>query len=140
MVRAVRRRLGRRAVIAGPDLLLPVATLFERAGGHARGMLLSATVVPERARGRDSAAAVYATVATDVALDAIARSDGTRASVARAVRATDDRRTPIGPIAFTKRGDLRRPPIALLRVLRGGGSDEILSKDGDELIRVARRR
>jgi ABC-type branched-subunit amino acid transport system substrate-binding protein len=64
-------------------------------------------------------------------------STAARRPIARAVRATDRQRSAIGPISFTESGDLRRPRVALLRVRHGGGSDELLSTEGADVIRIA---
>jgi DNA-binding SARP family transcriptional activator len=110
---AILRRLAPRiGVLAGPDLLLPVASLYASSDGAARGMLLSATL--------PHGPVAAATEATEIVLGAIARSDGTRRSVARALLATH-------------RSDA---PVGILRVRRGGGSDERLSTEGAELLRL----
>jgi DNA-binding SARP family transcriptional activator len=105
--------------LAGPDLLLPVGSLYRDSAGTARGMLLTTTF----ARGGPLH---YATDATEVALDAIARSDGTRRSVAAELQRS--RR-------FTASGDLADASVALLEV-RHGGSRRLLSTDGARRIGV----
>src|SRR6185295_3499779 len=112
-----------KVTIAGNDTLLPVASLFADAGRSARGTLIAVGWLPVSAMppagralaadladgGRASRAhpfAVYAARATEVALDAIARSDGSRRSVARALLRTDMRGGPLGPTSFDARGDL----------------------------------
>jgi len=155
VVRALRRSLDDEVTLAGPDLLLPVAGLFDGAGAAAGGVLISATVAPleamppegralARALSRASGgapvppAAVYGAQAMEVALDAIARSDGSRASVARALRSTDLRNAPLGPVAFDTRGDLRHARVAVVEARHRGGSRELLSTAGAELVRVYR--
>jgi ABC-type branched-subunit amino acid transport system substrate-binding protein len=71
-------------------------------------------------------------------MDAIARSDGSRASVARALLATRLQDGAVGPVAFDSRGDLSSPPVALLRLVRGGGSRAVASTEGADLITVHR--
>ena len=116
------RALARRGIrLAGPDLVLPVAGLMAATHGAARGMLLSTTMLPRPAA---NPAPGYAARATRVVLDAIAASDGTRASVARAVR----RHFAAHPSA----------PVAIQVVRRGGGSQERLATEGAELLRVRR--
>lgn len=111
---ALLRRLPGGARLAGPDLLLPVGGLYADSRGAARGMLLTTTFA---ARG---GAPALAARAAELALDAVARSDGTRASVAAVLRRL--RR-------FDADGDLARAPVALLEVRRGGSRD-LLSTDG----------
>ena len=57
-------------------------------------------------------------------LDAIARSDGTRASVVRELFATR-RRGLLGDIAFDDNGDVRDAPVTILRIKRGERSVEV---------------
>lgn len=61
-------------------------------------------------------AAAYAGAATSVLLDAIARSDGARSSVDRALFATNLPNSPIGPITFNADGDAVAAPITIYRV------------------------
>ncbi len=51
-------------------------------------------------------------------LDAIARSDGTRADVTRALAATRLDDGPFGPIAFNRRGEVLRNRISFGRAVR----------------------
>jgi ABC-type branched-subunit amino acid transport system substrate-binding protein len=55
-----------------------------------------------------------------VLLDAIARSDGTRASVLRQLHATDIRDGLVGPIRFDHGGDVVDGPVTILRLQHGG--------------------
>jgi branched-chain amino acid transport system substrate-binding protein len=64
-----------------------------------------------------SAEAVYAAAATEVLLDAIARSDGSRASVTRALLATDLRSGLTGDVRFDRDGDVRPSPFYVFRLL-----------------------
>jgi branched-chain amino acid transport system substrate-binding protein len=129
---AIRAVAGRARILAGPDLLLPVASLYAASRGAARGMLLSTTLPP--VHGRPGPVA-YAAEATEVALAAIARSDGSRRSVARALLATA-RDGPTGHVAFTAGGERRDAPVGIVAVRRGGGSQERLSTEGAELLRL----
>ncbi len=69
-------------------------------------------------RGPDLGAS-YGAQAADILLDAIARSDGTRASVTSEVRSTDIRNGILGDIAFDPKGDLVEAPITVLRMAGG---------------------
>lgn len=64
--------------------------------------------------------AAYAGAATSVLLDAIARSDGARTSVDRALFAPSLRSSPVGPIGFTADGDAVAAPITILSGRRHG--------------------
>jgi ABC-type branched-subunit amino acid transport system substrate-binding protein len=81
--------------------------------------------------------AVYAAQATEVMLDAIARSDGTRASVIDAMFRTRLQDSLIGDIAFDRRGDAVAAPVTVLRVVGGGSSaNSIASVEGATVERV----
>ena len=95
---ALRRALGPDVDLLVPDGFTPTPLLAKQAGGAARGVFLAVTgLTPESlpAEGRRfvrafattlpgveiEPTAVYGAAAADVVLDAIARSDGSRASV-----------------------------------------------------------
>ena len=152
LVRALRKRLGDRVELLGIDGLLPVSALWAHAGAAARGVVLAAAgtaieglpAAGQRfadafaaAHGGQPAepAAVAAAAATEVLLDAIRRSDGTRAGVAKALLATRVDGV-LGPIGFDGRGDLVPATITLARVERGGGADIAGSTEGARIERV----
>jgi branched-chain amino acid transport system substrate-binding protein len=62
---------------------------------------------------------VYGAQAADVLLDAIARSDGTRASVTRALLRTRVRNGLIGSFSFTPTGDTTAGSVTIIRVEHG---------------------
>ena len=124
IVRAVRRALPD-VTIAGGEGLLPVSSLFRRAGDAARGTLIASPFVPD---GRVPPA-TYAAEAAEIVLDAIARSDGTRAGVAAAVRDAQQ---------FDEAGDRRDARFAIVRARRGGGSVVNGTTDGGEVVIVLR--
>jgi ABC-type branched-subunit amino acid transport system substrate-binding protein len=80
--------------------------------------------------------AVAAAQATDVMLDAIARSDGTRASVVRQLFSTRIEHGELGRIRFDARGDLRAAPVTILRVVGGGTVASIAGAGGTAVERV----
>ena len=104
--------------IAGNEALLPIGRLFDRAGAAATGVLIATGSRPSSA---PHPFADLATKATEAALTAIARSDGTRRSVARTLRAEPQ---------FDANGDLRRAPVTILRAARPGGSRQNMSLEG----------
>jgi YVTN family beta-propeller protein len=150
VVKELRARLGNSVLLLGDDGFLPVSGLFGSAGDAARGMLLASAGLPDerlpaegkhfvaelsatQAGRRVDEASVYAAQATGVMLDAIARSDGSRASVARALFATRIDRGLTGPARFDSNGDATYAPITILRARRGGGSDAIGSREGSTI-------
>jgi DNA-binding SARP family transcriptional activator/ABC-type branched-subunit amino acid transport system substrate-binding protein len=60
--------------------------------------------------------AIYGAQAAELMLDAIARSDGTRASVAAELRRTSVRDGLLGEVRFDRFGDLVDPPVSLYRL------------------------
>ena len=137
------------------DGLTPLPLLVDASGGAARGMFVSlggvvteslprggAEFVRRFARTQAGAevepSAVYAAQAADVVLDAIARSDGTRASVLDELFRTRVRDGLLGDFTFDRRGDITESPITILRLTNPGSSRTILSMEGGVVERVAR--
>jgi DNA-binding SARP family transcriptional activator/ABC-type branched-subunit amino acid transport system substrate-binding protein/DNA-binding beta-propeller fold protein YncE len=134
LVRALRKALGREAVLLAPDGFSVVPFLQRQAGAAARGMYVSVNGAPNSALGpagrrfvADFAAtqpggvvpsytAAYAGQAAEVLLDAIARSDGTRGSVARALYGASVPDGILGPFGIDRNGDATVNPITILRV------------------------
>jgi branched-chain amino acid transport system substrate-binding protein len=155
VIRDLRSTLGPDADIMGPDGLTPLPILAEQAGDAARGVLVSFAglvmegLPPEGAAFAERFAvtqeglavepsAVYAAQATEVVLDALARSDGTRASLLEALFATRIRDGLLGDFGFTPAGDITESPVSVLRVGDGRGSRRVASIEGGELERVMR--
>jgi branched-chain amino acid transport system substrate-binding protein len=63
--------------------------------------------------------AVYGAQVAETLLDAIGRSDGTRASVMRELFRTNDAGGLIGPVAFDERGDIRQGAVTVVRMTGG---------------------
>ena len=155
VVRALRAELGPEVDLMGPDGLTPMPLLARQAGPAAEGMLISlGGIVPEafppgaaawaRRFGRTQAglpvepSAIYAAQAAELALEAIGRSDGTRASILRELFATDVRGGLLGDFKFDARGDITESPVTVLRVTGRGGATRIQSAEGGEVVEVLR--
>ena len=153
VLRALRRELSARTVLVAPDGLLPVATLRLRAGAAARGVhitlpgLTVAGLPPAGRRfARELAAAapraavqpasIYAAQAMDLVLAALARSDGTRASVHRALAQVTVRRGLLGDVRLVAGGRAAAMPVTVVRVAGGRGSDALESTEGAQVERV----
>jgi branched-chain amino acid transport system substrate-binding protein len=153
VLRAVRRVLGPRAAIVAPDGFLPVATLSNQAGGAARdtyitlpGLTLSGLPRTGRRFARELAAtapraavqpaSIYAAQAAEMVLAALARSDGTRASVSSALPRIAPRDDLIGPVRLDTAGHAVAMPITIVRVRDGRGSDALQSTEGATVERV----
>jgi ABC-type branched-subunit amino acid transport system substrate-binding protein len=145
VIRALRARLGRRAQLIGSVGLLPVATLFKRAGPAARGVHVSFPGLHASQLGPGGQAfihafgasqggpvdqaTIYAAAAAELALAALARSDGTRHGVLAELRRTRSSEI-LGPVRFDRNGDASPRGVTIVRSLRPGGSDVLQSTDG----------
>ena len=144
VIRALRLRLGRRVELVGGDGLLPISGLFAVARAAARGVHISLPGLDPRHLGAVGRAfvrafgatrqepvdqtAVYAAAAAELALDAIARSDGTRAGVLAALRRPSANGI-LGALRIDAAGDAK-PVFTIFRAARPGGSDTIGSTEG----------
>jgi branched-chain amino acid transport system substrate-binding protein len=132
VVKALRARLGPDFVIMAGDAFIPARELLKEAGGDALGMYVSSTfaspdqLTPTGRRFvRDFARTqpvssippyvLESAQATEVLLHAIARSDGTRASVLEELRRVDVRDGILGSFRFDANGDKTPPAIAIYR-------------------------
>jgi ABC-type branched-subunit amino acid transport system substrate-binding protein/DNA-binding SARP family transcriptional activator len=155
VLRALRRALGNDPEILLSDGFTPTRLLLRLAGRAADGAYLSISGLTTEGlarRGRRFAAefgaslpgveiepsAIYTADATNVLLDAIARSEGTRTSVRDELFATSLANGLTGPIRFDRRGDTIAPPITILRVRRG--EDQLPAFPGTKIDRVVRSR
>jgi branched-chain amino acid transport system substrate-binding protein len=133
VVKALRARLGADFVIMTGDAFLPVHELFKGAGRDALGMYVSSTwVAPHRLTavgrtfvrnfaptqpGRSIRPFVLESAqAAEVLLEAIARSDGTRASVLKEVHAIEVNDGILGSFRFDANGDKTPGAITIYRV------------------------
>jgi branched-chain amino acid transport system substrate-binding protein len=152
---AVRHALPASVPVIGCDGLLPPTLLFEQAGPAATGTYASIKgLVNERLgpAGRTflrefgatqpgatvDVAAVYAAEATELLLDAIALSDGTRVSVSsklRDARVTDGL---LGSFAIDADGDPTPTPVTIVRLTHGGGANIVGGYEGAHVDRVLR--
>ncbi len=131
LLKALRARLGPRATIMAGDGFSAIPDVLERAGRAARGLYVATSELPPDAldltqagdrftRDFGSAAheefALHAAQATEVVLQAIARSDGTRASVLRELRAIRVKDGILGDFRFDRYGDITPAKITIFRV------------------------
>jgi DNA-binding SARP family transcriptional activator/ABC-type branched-subunit amino acid transport system substrate-binding protein len=131
LIRALRTTFGHRYPVIGTDYFQAGGqSIWQTAGGAvATGVYVSTFGVPNAqlpAAGRHflrafgsttpSWGAAYAAQATEVLLDAIARSNGTRTSVLQQLYKTDIPHGIVGPIRFDRYGDVVNGPITILRL------------------------
>jgi DNA-binding SARP family transcriptional activator/DNA-binding beta-propeller fold protein YncE/ABC-type branched-subunit amino acid transport system substrate-binding protein len=153
MLAALRRALPPSVPVIGCDGLLPVSLLFERAGPAARGTYVSIDGLVNERLGRAGrkflrdfsytqpgakvdVAAVYAAQAAELLLDAIARSDGTRASVSSELFKARVRDGLLGDIAIDAVGDPIPAPVTIVRLEHGGGTNVVASHEGARVVSV----
>jgi branched-chain amino acid transport system substrate-binding protein len=144
LVAALRAQLGPSFALIAPNPFTATGPVWQESHGAARGMYVTNAWVPAArlgARGRAFVRAFaatqrggpiysdmsYAAAATEVLLAAIARSDGTRAGVVRALAATRLSDGILGPVRFDRNGDRVEPPVPVLRLVgpRAAGTSRV---------------
>jgi ABC-type branched-subunit amino acid transport system substrate-binding protein len=154
LIRDLRAVLGPRVAFIANDGFLVLDELIEAAGAAANGLYISTYGIPdgelppagkrfleefEAAREGDPAppfTATYGAQAAEILLDAIARSDGTRASVTRELRRTKIDGGILGDIRFDKNGDLVEGPVTIFRVVGNRRDDFLPGYEGAVVDRV----
>ena len=153
LVKELRAQLGARVRLVVPDGFLPTSDLFRALGPTAQSLYVTAlggnddTRLSLRARqfvkeflaSKPARAfnpfAIYAGEATEVLLDAIARSDGTRESVTRELMATHVRNGILGSFRFDRNGDTTQQRVTILRPSRAGPRS-LVGIEGSSVVRV----
>jgi branched-chain amino acid transport system substrate-binding protein len=157
VVADLRAALGGTVPILVPDGFTPLPLFTEQAGEAAEGVYVSLLGLPAleqagevlTAKARRFIAefgatqpsgvepsALFAAEAANVLLDAIARSDGTRASVVDQLLAGETNDGFLGTFRFDENGDTTLNPVSIYRVTGRGGVTRILGVDGGTLDRV----
>ena len=144
LLKALRARLGDRLPILAGFLFETPAQIHRAAGRSAEGVYLTTTDIPGRAHELTPAArelarelgvppnepigpgVLEAGQATDVVLDAIGRSDGTRASVLDQLKATRVKDGILGSFRFDGYGDITPAEIPVLRITRSNEESQRL--------------
>jgi len=135
LVKSLRSVLGEEVHILTPDGFTPVSAFARGAGPAAEGVTVSFTATPPerlqgegrrfgaefgRAIGRPvEGYSVTAAQATEVLLDAIAKSDGSRASVTSNVFKTKVRNGILGTFSFDHNGDATSTAVTIYRIVGG---------------------
>ena len=155
LIRGLRSALGDVTII-GSDGFAEVPELLRAAGASAEGMYVSLGGAPNSSLGPaglrfleqfapsqvggivPSYSAAYAAQATEALLAAIARSDGTRASVSKALLRVSIRDGILGTFRFDANGDTTAPVFTILRVTgqRRTSPTSLLEQTGTEIDRV----
>ena len=135
LVGDLRSMLGRRVRILTPDGFTPISRLVQLLGPAAEGVTVSFPAAsPERLRGEGrrfvadfrkatgrpvEAFSVAAAQATETLLDAIAKSDGSRASVTAELFKTKVTDGILGTFSFDRNGDTTAGAVTIYRIVRG---------------------
>jgi ABC-type branched-subunit amino acid transport system substrate-binding protein len=153
LIRALRTRLGPQIELLTNWTALPVGPLFHLAGSAAHGVIIATSEVPNGPldpAGRQfitrfaatqhhapvNPSAMYAAQATEVMLEAISHSNGTRQSVTRALLATCVQNGILGSFCFDTNGDPTTTPVTILQVNQPGASGPELDTSGTDVIGV----
>jgi ABC-type branched-subunit amino acid transport system substrate-binding protein/DNA-binding beta-propeller fold protein YncE len=132
LVRALRARFGQGMKIMGGFFFGPIPDLLKVVGKAAHGIYVASNDLPRGARpltaagrrfaatmgdpARQNLGVVEAGQATELVLAAIARSDGTRASVLRELRASKVKDGILGTFAFDRNGDMTTASVPIIRI------------------------
>jgi branched-chain amino acid transport system substrate-binding protein len=135
LVKDLRSVLGQRVRILTPDGFTPVSAFAQLAGPAAEGVTVSfPAAAPERLRGKGrkfvaefgnaigrpvEAYSVATAQDAEVLLDAIAKSDGTRASVTKNLFATNVTNGLLGSFSFDRNGDTTAGAVTIYRIVHG---------------------
>ncbi|MDQ3871448.1 MAG: branched-chain amino acid ABC transporter substrate-binding protein, partial [Chloroflexota bacterium] len=139
LLKDLRSELGPKVLLLATDGFSRARDVLELAGPAGEGVYVSTPGTPTRLLGQagrdfvdafrssrprwlapDYHWAPYGAQAAAVLLDAIARSDGSRASVVEQLHATRIDDGILGPVTFNENGDIQSAAIAILRIKRGG--------------------
>jgi ABC-type branched-subunit amino acid transport system substrate-binding protein/outer membrane protein assembly factor BamB/predicted Ser/Thr protein kinase len=148
LLKALRARFGSRLKILGDFYYAAGQETLDATGGAARGMYVATSDVSRtdfrltpagrrfmEAYGPDvklGGFVLEAAQATELVVQAIARSDGTRASVLRELKASRVRNGLLGTFRFDQNGDLTPATVAIVRITK---RDSVL----DRVVRTPRR-
>ena len=139
LLETLRERLGRRVVLMAGEGFMPPSAVLEAAGEAAEGLYVASPELTPGAvelspagerfvrgfgRGAHTSFVLQSAQATEAVLAAIADSDGTRASVLRELRATEESDGLFGHFRFDRYGDITPARFAILRLTADVPRDE----------------
>lgn len=131
LLKALRARLGPRTTIMTGEGFTPVSEVLKRAGRAALGLYVSSVNIPGAARDLSPAARQFlrdlgtteplpwvleAGQAAELVLQAIARSDGTRASVLKELRGAEVKNGILGSFRFNRNGDITPARVIIVQI------------------------
>jgi branched-chain amino acid transport system substrate-binding protein len=138
LVKDLRAGLGAGVTLIGPDGFTPISAVVKGAGSDAEGMYVSVAGYPNEKLGPAGKAfivkfakyqkqatvdpyAVYAAQATQILLNAISKSDGTRSSVNAQIFKTKVSGGILGTFAIDRNGDTTLKGITVYKIVNGKG-------------------
>jgi branched-chain amino acid transport system substrate-binding protein len=154
LIEELRTQLGPRVNLVTADGFLPATNMLRALGPTARTLYVAVTgdvgedrLSPAGRRFlKDFLAtegatnfnpfAMYAAQAAEVMLDAIARSDGTRASVTRELLRTRVKSGILGSFRFDRNGDTTHQTATILRPVGAAAKRDRLGIEGADVVRV----
>jgi len=139
---ALHDKFADRVKILASQTFIPVAQLFRYAGSAARSLYISSALAPTRPLGSPghkfltrfaatqhgapvNQAALYAAQATELMIDAIAHSDGTRRSVTRVLLNTCTTTAIVGNLCINANGNPTVAPVTILKANRPGALQQL---------------
>jgi ABC-type branched-subunit amino acid transport system substrate-binding protein len=147
MVKALRARFGSRMKLMGDFYYTVAPEVLDATDGAARGMYVATSdqprseyqLTPAGKRFMDrygpdvpAGYVLEAAQATELVVQAIARSDGTRASVLRELKASRVKNGLVGSFHFDRNGDLTPASVPIMRIT---AKDRVI----DRVVRIPRR-
>jgi branched-chain amino acid transport system substrate-binding protein len=153
LIKDMRAALGPKVKLILPDGFTPISAVAQGAGAAANGAYVSLAGVPNsQLKGSGKAFliaftkqihkapdpyAVYAAQAAVVMLNAIAKSNGTRASVTQQVFKTNLVNSITGTVRFNSQGDVAGGPVAIYLIKAGKSTDYTVLHPPSSLVKAA---
>jgi branched-chain amino acid transport system substrate-binding protein len=154
LVKDLRSVLGKNVKLLLPDGFTPISAVVQGAGAAAEGAFVSVAGLPNsRLKGQGKAFlaafgkalkgkdpdpySVYAAQAAVVMLSAIAKSNGTRASVTSQLFKVNLKNSLLGNMSFDAQGDVGYRPVAIYRIKGGKSTDYSVIAPPKALIKAA---
>ena len=136
LIKDLHKVLGTTVMILAPDGFTPISADVQGAGTAAEGMTVSVAGLPNEQLGSTGKAfvsgfgasqpggqvapySVYAGQSAQVLLDAISRSDGTRASVTKELFKTKVTNGILGSFSINANGDTNANPVTIYKIVGG---------------------
>ena len=153
LVKDLRSTLGPNVKLLLPDGFTPISAVVQGAGAAAEGAWVSVAGLPNsQLKGAGKAFldaftkanhkapdpySVYAAQAAVVMLNAIAKSNGTRAGITSQLFKTNLTNSILGNVSFNAQGDVKGGPVAIYRIKGGKSTDYSVINPPESLVKSA---